>query len=173
MDRLASLCQEQDWTGLSLAKPELAAQSRIIGRPGKNLLCLPKQANGADMINERPDGIIEVDFKDWTPTMMALSALFHQLPLPPGKDYSRHNIGIDRLAHSRFGKLAISLLYTHAKELEFCPTAKEVIRLGMGMLEAQAELNDLRRSRKASRVHLKEQDRWRGPTTRFGFVRGK
>ena len=124
------------------------------------------------MINEKPDGLIEIDFKDWTPTMMALSAMFHQLPLPPGRDYSRHNIGIDRLAHSKYGKLAISLLYDHASELQFCPTEKEVIRLGMGMLEAQAELNDLTRSRKAGRVHVTEQSRWCGPTKLFGFRRG-
>lgn len=92
------------------------------------------------MIEEKPDGTVDVSFEDWTPQMMALSSRLHQLPAPPGGKRN-HEIGVDRLSKTRSGATAVKLLFRYAGELEYCPTESEVVRLGLALVRTAADLD--------------------------------
>jgi hypothetical protein len=51
------------------------------------------------VIERQPDGTHLLDFKDWTPEMMALASSMFELPRRPGDTGpSTHEFGIDRVA---------------------------------------------------------------------------
>ena len=114
------------------------------------------------MIERQPDGTQLLDFKDWTPEMMALASCMFELPRRPGETGpSTHELGIDRLAKLPRGREAIGMLYDHVSSIQWRPEEDEVVRIGQTLLALQRELDQLHRDR-----------RHNGPTPIHGFRRG-
>src|SRR5262249_39571561 len=97
----------------------------------------PVTSQTLPMIEQKPDGTVDLSFDDWTPQMMALSSRLHQLPSPPGR-IKNHEVGVDRLSKMRSGAVAVKLLFRHADELEYCPTESEVVRLGLALVRTMS-----------------------------------
>jgi hypothetical protein len=115
------------------------------------------------VIERQPDGTQQLDFKDWTPEMMALASCMFELPRRPGDTGpNTHEFGIDRLASLPRGREAIGMLYDHVSSIEWRPNEKEVVRIGQTLLTLKRELDQLHRDRR----------RHNGPTPIFGFRRG-
>jgi hypothetical protein len=70
------------------------------------------------VIEERP-GQLVLHYEDWTDDMKALSVALAKLPKRTEKQHDRrHDLGIDRLSHYKYGRWAIRQLTGHAPELE-------------------------------------------------------
>ena len=123
------------------------------------------------MITEKADGTVDVSFRDWTPTMMALSSRLWRLPLPPKRNLRNHEVGIDRLAGMKFGRVAIGMLFEHAADLEYCPNHSEVVKMGLALLKLCGELELLRRSQAKQRKQARI-NREHPPARRSKFTRG-
>jgi hypothetical protein len=109
-----------------------------------------------------------LDFQDWDATMMALASRLHQLPLPPGETASDHELGIDRLAKLKYGHVAVELLAQQTCELNVCPSAEEVVKLGQAVLLMQSEVELVRRRMQVERISV--QQVWRDRTKRHRVI---
>ena len=86
------------------------------------------------MIETHANGSKWVNFKDWTPHMMALASHFAVLPNRPGfKDLRSYELGIDRVA--TLNDLIIPLLFLYRDEIEYCPSEEEVLKYAKGLLK--------------------------------------
>jgi hypothetical protein len=104
------------------------------------------------VIERQPDGTQLLDFKDWTPEMMALASCMFELPRRPrDTGPSTHEFGIDRLAKLPRGGEAVGMLYDHVSSIEWRPEEDEVVGIGRTLLALQGELDQLYRDRRRNR----------------------
>lgn len=131
------------------------------------------------MIEEKPDGTLELSFDDWTEDMMNLSLAFKALPRKHGSHPRLHDFGIDRLSRIPFGHQAIALLYQCMDELTERPTDEEVMRLATVLMLATANIEQVRREirlkrlvqRNAAYAAATPGARRPAPTRQYHFVR--
>jgi hypothetical protein len=123
------------------------------------------------MIEERPNGVVELSYHDWCDDMKGLSEALSRLPARYDGQHERiHDLGIDRLSRIKHGKSVIQMMSELVPELVTCPDADEVMALGKLLLSVWVEVNGV--CQEIRRERLSRMSRpWCGPTARFGFVR--
>ena len=99
------------------------------------------------LIDNRTDGLVDLDLRDWTRDMLVLSLKLYRLPRRPGAKggptgLSTHDAGIDLLARESWGELAINVMLRHVTngELEYCPDHMEVLRLGRSLIVSRMQV---------------------------------